>query len=1117
MAPHALMPQSESPKPTSVSGTISDFDDKSVVKSVQSNPFDTTVDPSTLKGSNYTSPICILNQAIFGTANKIFSFDNLGDDNLLDSHLQLWIRNYQRKNPLGITPFFHKSQVRSGAGNTILGYLKPNQPFGSSSQIVDPLNVLIDGNGLNYMYPNLLSQSNSKTVPLSMTVSAIDFDNDSNCLVSNYEKVLGVARSLSYPVLTPTDLSNGVELQHLSVLNQYLSKVTGKPAINLIDGLESLKTFTKYDGLLSVEAINQLYNDLIKELPSNNTNDLTSLVTDGLEKRNALTSSSYTPFEYVGSSNPDQVFVVYGTNEATKFGNIVEKIAGSIKVGLIKVRIPLPFNVQEFVNTIPESTRKLVVLVGDNQFNTSIRADISSGLFINGYYGKFDIEDFKYPLDFQWTPITITKILNEFIESLDPRLILDEPDRIINPADPFSATSCPDGSYLIWGKDHGDFLTTSGKLAFALSLDTSKKVTIRNKFDNVTGGGLYQSQITSSTNSTISQIDSSDVTLVEDVSILSQYDILATIKPKSTLLIGNHKGFKQEDFLNKLSNEIKRSLSINQIKVVIIDFSIFEELTDLKDSTKGFSNEFLIQLGFWTSALPELQNYDNANGYLVNKLLQANGGGFELLGAVLDKFIATVKEKSGLKSIPVEESWKQLEIDTDTDSDPKSIVELPFFPIEGSLNPNPRNDSEVIEETRHSGYLELAKKLTFKEAFNTHKDLRPDLPVKNFIVKVQENVRLTPDEYSRNIFHIEFDVSNTGLRYNIGEALGIHGRNHPEDVEEFIEFYGLDGDSLIEITNKDDPSLLEIKTVRQSLIDTLDFLGKPPKRFYESLGEFATDPKEKETLNKLASSEGAEELKKRQEVDFSTYFDILEEFPSCKPPFQELVKIISPLKRREYSIASSQRIHENSVHLLVVVVDWTDSKGRKRWGHCSKYLSDLNIGDELVVSVKPSVMKLPPLSQQPIVMSGLGTGLAPFKAFVEEKIWQKQQGMEIGDIYLFMGSRHKKEEYLYGELWEAYKDAGILTHIGAAFSRDQPQKIYIQDKIRESIEDLTDAMVTKNGSFYLCGPTWPVPDITACLEDVMVNGAKQQGKEIKDVGKMIEDMKEEGRYILEVY
>lgn len=1090
MAPHALA-QSESPKPApgSISGTsLSEYDNQAIVKNVRLNPFETTVDPFDLKKSSYTNGLSILNQAVFSLANQIFSFDTLGDDNLLDSHLQLWIKNYHRQNSLGITPFFHKSQVRSGAGNTLLGFLAGKTPE-------KPVNVMIDSNGLNYLYPNLLAHKDSK-LPAALSVSAIDFDTDSNSLVSNYEKVLNISRALNLPVLTPTDLNSGAELQHLAVLNQYLSAVTGRPSVNLVDGLETARTFTKYTDLLSVEEVAGLYQDLLKHAPK--SGDLSDLVTDGLSKLNTLTGCNYTPFEYAGSRTPETVFVVYGTHEATKFGEIIEKI-GFLNVGVVKVRIPLPFNVHEFLGTVPDSTKKLVFLTGDNRYNTSFKADVSTGLFITGAYNKYDIQEFKYALDFQWTPVTITKILDQFVEDLDPSLVLAGPEEGI--IGDFAATSAPSGSYLIWGKDHGDFLNTSNKLAFALSLDTTKAVSIRTKFDNVAGGGLFQSQLVCGASGSV---DSADIVVVEDISIVSEYDILATIKPNGTLLVGNHKLWNQDDFVAKLSDEFKNTLAINSIKLVVVDFTIFNELTDLKDSTKGFSNEFLIQYGFWAAAATDDVSY------CVNKLLQANGSGFELLASVLDKFIATVQEKQGLKPVTVPEEWKKLEIDTDQSSGA-------FFPKETSLNPNPRNEYEVVEETNHSGYLELAKKLTFKEAFETTTDLRPDLPVQNFVVKVQENIRLTPDEYSRNIFHIEFDVSNTGLTYSIGEALGIHGRNHPEDVEEFIEFYKLDGDSLIEISNKDDPRLLEIKTVRQSLTETLDFLGKPPKRFYEALAEFAADSKEKDTLNKLASSEGAADLKKRQEVDFSTYFDILEEFPSAKPPFQELVKIVSPLKRREYSIASSQRIHENAVHLLVVVVDWTDSKGRKRWGHCSKYLSELSIGDELVVSVKPSVMKLPPLSEQPIVMSGLGTGLAPFKAFVEEKIWQQQQGMTIGDIYLFMGSRHKKEEYLYGELWEAYKDAGVLTHIGAAFSRDQPQKIYIQDKIRESIEDLTDAMVTKNGSFYLCGPTWPVPDITACLEDVMRNGAKQRGEEIKDIGRVIEDMKEGGRYILEVY
>ena len=209
-------------------------------------------------------------------------------------------------------------------------------------------------------------------------------------------------------------------------------------------------------------------------------------------------------------------------------------------------------------------------------------------------------------------------------------------------------------------------------------------------------------------------------------------------------------------------------------------------------------------------------------------------------------------------------------------------------------------------------------------------------------------------------------------------------------------------------------------------------------------------------------------------------------------------------------------MHPNEIHLLIVVVDWIDNQGRKRYGQASKYISDLQIGQELVVSVKPSVMKLPADPKAPVIMSGLGTGLAPFKAIVEEKLWQKQNGYEIGDIFLYLGSRHCRQEYLYGEVWEAYKDAGIITHIGAAFSRDQTQKIYIQDRIRENLDDLKVAMIDQKGSFFLCGPTWPVPDITSALEDIITADAKERNVKV-DLNEAIEELKETSRYILEVY
>ncbi|ODV82315.1 uncharacterized protein CANTADRAFT_24880 [Suhomyces tanzawaensis NRRL Y-17324] len=1119
MAPHALAAESDA---ASSLVAASNSDSAALLKA---NPFGTLVDPSSLRGVAYTSPAAIINQTVYAISSKIFSYETPGAPNLLDHHVQLWAQNYQRPNSFGVVPFFHQLQVRSGASNALLGYYSKN---GTNGQ---PLSVLLASNALSYMQPALAAKS-AASLPLALNVSAIDYDSVSNSLCSNYITSLSAARSLGYSVVTPVNLRDAAELQHLTVLNHYLAALTGTPSIHLFDGPEAAKTFTKFAGVASLDIVGHLYQSLLNSKAE--FSSLDQAVAVAFESLNALTGKNYSFFEYAGHQSPDTVFVVYGSHESTELSTIVEKVASGAKIGLIKVRVPLPFNQAEFIKTVPKSTKRLVVLSQvshDNQVSSSLKADITAALFLGGVYHNLSIEEFNYPLSFLWTPVTITKILNEFVSSLNPDLaLLSAPSA---PAADITANTSPEGKFLFWGKDDGLFLKNADKIALSLSLDDSKAVQIRNKFDNSNGGGLFQSQIVSAASSSnISSVDSADLVVLEDLSILNSYDVLATAKPGATILYISHKPITSidEDVIPKLPLEFKRSLASNHNKLTLVDFSLIDELDAINSATSGLTSDFFIQLAFWRASLPEL------GGFIVNKLLQANGNDFELLAVVLDKFINTVDEKNGLREIPVLPEWVDLkeEVPEDQEKDEASKdseekkeeekveeeeeeVVLPFFPVESSFFPNPRLSNEGIEETTLGGYKELATKLAFSEAFNVKKELRPDLPVKNFVVKVQENKRLTPQEYSRNIFHIEFDTTGTGMKYEIGEALGIHGRNNSEEVEKFLEFYGVDGDDVVEVSNRDDASILEIRSARQTLAENVDFLGKPPKRFYEALAEYAEDDTEKSHLEKLASGEGAAELKKRQDVDFDTYVDVLEEFKSARPGFADLVKIIAPLKRREYSIASSQRMHPNAVHLLIVVVDWVDPRGRTRFGHCSKYLSDLKIGDELVVSVKPSVMKLPPLSTQPIVMSGLGTGLAPFKAFIEEKIWQEQQGLEIGEIYLYMGSRHKKEEYLYGELWEAYKDAGLLTHIGAAFSRDQPQKIYIQDKIRESIEELTDAIVTKNGSFYLCGPTWPVPDITACLEDIVQNGAKRAGTEIKEVAKVVEDMKEEGRYILEVY
>ena len=164
-------------------------------------------------------------------------------------------------------------------------------------------------------------------------------------------------------------------------------------------------------------------------------------------------------------------------------------------------------------------------------------------------------------------------------------------------------------------------------------------------------------------------------------------------------------------------------------------------------------------------------------------------------------------------------------------------------------------------------------------------------------------------------------------------------------------------------------------------------------------------------------------------------------------------------------------------------------------------------------------MKLPPRDEAPIVMAGLGTGAAPFRAFIQHRAWQREQGINVGPLVYYFGSRYRAAEYLYGEELEAYEAAGVITHMGLAFSRDGKAKVYIQHKMSQDKEMLHKMLAPTTeggdeGSFFLCGPTWPVPDVYEALVGSYVNSG---GKTRPDAEAAIEDMKEHERYVLEVY
>lgn len=401
--------------------------------------------------------------------------------------------------------------------------------------------------------------------------------------------------------------------------------------------------------------------------------------------------------------------------------------------------------------------------------------------------------------------------------------------------------------------------------------------------------------------------------------------------------------------------------------------------------------------------------------------------------------------------------------------------------------------------------------IMFPEAFSTEKRFRPDIN-NSFLITVTKNKRLTPKEYDRNVFHLEFDIEGTGLKYEIGDALSVHGHNDEKQVNEFLLFYGIYNFKDLIIFKNKNTRLIEQRTIEQIFIQYIDIFGRPSKRFYMKLALYAKEKEQKEKLEFLVSAEGSSEFKQRVS-DTITYADILKEFDSAHPSISELIEMIDPIKPRHYSISSSIKMHPNSVHLLVVLVDWTTSKGT-RVGQCTSYLSNLKPGNKVVVSVKPSVMKLPPLDIQPVIMAGLGTGMAPFRAFIEERAVLKKEERKIGPMILYFGARHRAMEYLYEEELEAYHQEGIVTYLRLAFSRDQKEKIYIQNKITEDAEIIHEYLLQKNGHFYLCGPTWPVTDV----RDAIVSSfTKIAGLSHEHAIATINQLKKQEKYILEVY
>jgi len=361
------------------------------------------------------------------------------------------------------------------------------------------------------------------------------------------------------------------------------------------------------------------------------------------------------------------------------------------------------------------------------------------------------------------------------------------------------------------------------------------------------------------------------------------------------------------------------------------------------------------------------------------------------------------------------------------------------------------------------------------------------------------------------------------LPFHLGDAIGIFPENLKEDVDDVLKWFNYNGDAAISLKLQCEASDVNARlcelceqrtTARQLLTEIIDIFGRPSKGFYTSLVDYAENGKEKEAIKKIASGDGYKALLEES----VNYFDIFKKFPSAKPSLAQLLTLVPPMKYRLYSIANSADLIPGKVELTIVVNRWPTASGVLKTGTSTKYIAQLGVGDRVACTMTCGTFTFPD-DKIPMVMSGLGTGIAPMRSFVQDRVYKKKVlGKEVGPMILFYGCRHENEEFFYKDEWIQYKKDGVLTELVNAFSHDKPhyppKMIFVDQRMQENLDLLSKYVGELGGYFYMCGLAVAAPGIETALKKAMVSCGKV--KEV-DADAWIEDMKKSGRYSMESY
>ena len=443
-----------------------------------------------------------------------------------------------------------------------------------------------------------------------------------------------------------------------------------------------------------------------------------------------------------------------------------------------------------------------------------------------------------------------------------------------------------------------------------------------------------------------------------------------------------------------------------------------------------------------------------------------------------------------------------------------SLAGVATVPAAARKRPPSLYTTEVVT----GGAAEEALQAAERDAAALRERLAPAHGVNRpYMAPVVANRRLTSEEHFQDVRHLELDVSR-GLEYTAGDTALVLPRANPDRVRDFLELFALDADTVVRITANaaaDDPASGVIRPTGSRTVamptaarlgdlfaTVLDVQSVPRRHFFELLAHMTDDEDMVERLEELAASTGYDDL-----LDYATRVrrsitEVFVDFPAIRPPLDYLLDLVPRMRPRAFSIASAPAARPGQLHLAVAVVEYKTVFPLPREGLCSMALSKRTpVGTQLPIWIQPSTLRLPRLASTPVLLICTGTGLAPFRAFIEERAHQRAQdgdATRIGRMALFFGCRSRTTDFLYGPELEAHVASGTLEALHVAFSRDQADKVYVQHKLREQGELVWDYLGNHNASMYLCGSAQQMPkDVREALEEVLMKHGRMTAADAK--------------------